>query len=70
MTNRVLSDLPPLETGDKVWIRSNRDREWHKVEMLPRSYLVQDKQRYTVYRRNRRQIISVPNDHPAALCAT
>ncbi|KAL9974063.1 hypothetical protein ACROYT_G011060 [Oculina patagonica] len=56
-------DLPPLEAGDKVRIRPNRDREWRKAEVLPRSYLVQDEQR-CVYRRNRRQIISVPNDHP------
>ena len=32
-------DLPPLEAGDKVRIRPNRDREWRKAEVLPRSYL-------------------------------
>ena len=56
-------DLPPLNAGDKVRIRPNRDREWRKAEVLPRSYLGQD-ERECVYRRNRRQIISVPNDHP------
>ena len=56
-------DLPPLNAGDKVRIPPNRDREWRKAEVLPRSYLVQD-ERGCVYRRNRRQIISVPNDHP------
>ena len=56
-------DLPPLEAGDKVRIRPNRDREWRKAEVLPRSYLLQDEQG-RVYRRNRKQIISVPNDHP------
>ena len=56
-------DLPPLEVGDKVRIRPNRDREWRKAEVLPRSYLLED-ERGRVYRRNRRQIISVPNDHP------
>ena len=56
-------DLPQLEPGDKVRIRPNRDREWRKAEILPRSYLLQD-ERGRVYRRNRKQIISVPNDHP------
>ena len=56
-------DLPPLEAGDKVRIRPNRDKEWRKAEVLPRSYLLQD-ERGRVYRRNRKQIISVPNDHP------
>ena len=56
-------DLPPLEVGDKVRIRPNREREWRKAEVLPRSYLLEDDQG-RVYRRNRRQIISVPNDQP------
>ena len=56
-------DLPPLEARDKVRTRRNRDREWRKVEILPRSYLLQDVQG-RVYRRNRKQLISVPNDHP------
>ena len=56
-------DLPQLEPGDKVRIRPNRDREWRKAEVLPRSYLLQD-ERGRVYRRNRKQIISVLNDHP------
>ena len=56
-------DLPPLEVGDKVRIRPNRDREWRKAEVLPRSYLLED-ERGRVYRRNRRQIISVTNDCP------
>ena len=44
-------DLPQLEPGDKVRIRPNRDREWRKAEVLPRSYLLQD-ERGRVYRRN------------------
>jgi len=56
-------DVPLLEAGDKLRIRPNRDREWRKAEVLPRSYLLQDEQR-RVYRRNRKQITSVPNDHP------
>ena len=56
-------DFPPPEAGEKVRIRPNRVREWRKAEVLPRSYLLQDEQG-RVYRRNRRQIISVPNDHP------
>lgn len=56
-------DLPPLEPGDKVGIRPNRDRIWRKAEVLVQSYLLQD-EHGRVYRRNRRQIISVPNDHP------
>ena len=56
-------DLPPLEPGDKVRIHPNRDRVWRKAEVFPRSYLLQDEQG-RVYRRNRRQIMSVPNDHP------
>ena len=59
-------DLPPLEVGDKVRIRPNRGQQWRKAEVLPRSYLLEDEQG-RIYRRNRRQIISVPNDqsmHP------
>ena len=44
-------------------IRPNRDREWRKAKVLPGSYLLQD-ERGLVYRTNRKQIISVPNDHP------
>ena len=35
-------DLPPLQVGDKVRIRPNREREWRKAEVLPRSYLLED----------------------------
>lgn len=56
-------DLPPLEAGEKVRIRPNREKLWRKAEVLPRSYVVQD-ERGRVYRRNRRQIISVPRDQP------
>ena len=59
-------DLPPLEVGDKVRIRPNRGQQWRKAEVLPRSYLLEDEQG-RIYRRNRRQIISIPNDqslHP------
>ena len=61
--DKTSKDLPPLSAGDKVRIRSRGDREWRKAEILPRSYLVGDEQG-RVYRRNRRQIISVPNDGP------
>jgi len=54
-------DLPPLDVGDRVRIRPNRAKEWSKAEVLPRSYLLED-ERGHVFRRNRRQIISVPND--------
>ena len=61
--NKQSKDLPPLEPGEKVRIRPNRDRVWRKAEVLPQSYLLQDEQG-RVYRRNRRHIILVPNDHP------
>ena len=35
-------DLPPLQAGDKVRIRPNRETEWRKAEVLPRSYLLGD----------------------------
>lgn len=53
-------DLPPLQVGDKVRIRPNRETEWRKAE-VPRSYLLRD-ERGCVYRRNRRQIIATPKD--------
>ena len=28
-------DLPPLQVGDKVQIRPNRETEWRKAEVLP-----------------------------------
>ena len=37
-------DLPPLEVGDKVRNRPNREQEWRKAEVLPRSYLLEDDQ--------------------------
>ncbi len=54
-------DLPPLEVGDKVRICPNRENKWCSAEVLPRSYVVQDESG-SVYRRNRKQIISVPKD--------
>ena len=54
-------DLPPLVVGDKVRIRPNREQEWRKAEVLPRSYLLEDDQG-RIYRKHRTQIISVPND--------
>ncbi|XP_048576990.1 uncharacterized protein LOC116614069 [Nematostella vectensis] len=56
-------DLPPLEVGDKVRVRVNKDKEWCKAEVLPRSYVVED-EKGRVFRRNRRHIISVPKDTP------
>ena len=56
-------DFPPLEVGDKVRCRQNSEREWCKAEVMPRSYMLEDEYR-CAYRRNRRQIISVPNDSP------
>ena len=56
-------DLPPLQVGDKVRIRPNLETEWRKAKVLPRSYLLGD-EHGRVFRRNRRQIISTPNDQP------
>ena len=56
-------DLPQLEAGDKVRIRPGSDKLWRKAEVLPRSYVVKD-ERGRVYRRNRQQIISTPQDLP------
>ena len=56
-------DLPPLEVGDKVQFRPNFERERRKAEVMPRSYVLEDEYGHT-YKRNRRQIISVPNDSP------
>ena len=56
-------DLPSLGVGDKVRIRPNREQGWRKAEVLPRSYVLEDDQG-RIYRRNRRQIISVSNDQP------
>ena len=56
-------DFPPLEVGDKVRCRQNSEREWRKAEVMPRSYMLEDEYR-CAYRRNRRQIISVPSDSP------
>ena len=56
-------DLPPLEVGDKVRFRPDGNREWRKAEVIPRSYMLEDEYGRT-YRRNTRQIISVPNDSP------
>ena len=44
-------DLPPLQVGDKVRIRPNRETEWRKAEVLPRSYLLGD-ECGRVFRRN------------------
>ena len=57
-------DIPPLEVGDKVRIRPNREREWRKAEVLPRPYLLEDDQRRKKKEIGRRRIISVPKDHP------
>ena len=55
-------DLPPLEVGGKVRFRPNGEREWRKAEVMPRSYMLDEYGR--TYRRNRRQIISIPSDSP------
>ena len=60
--DKQIRNLPPLEPGDKVWIRPNRDRVWCEAEVFPLSYLMRNEQR-CVYRRNRRQIILLPEDH-------
>ena len=54
-------DLPLLKVGDKVRFRPNGEREWRKAEVMPRSYMLEDEYG-RAYRRNRRQILSVPND--------
>ena len=43
--------------------RPNGEKEWRKAEVMPRSYMLEDEYG-RAYRRNRRQIISVPNDSP------
>ena len=43
--------------------RPNGKREWRKAEVIPRSYMMEDEYG-RIYRRNTRQIISVPNDSP------
>ena len=53
--------MPPLKVGDKVRFRPNGEREWRKAEVMPRSYMLEDEYG-RAYRRNRRQILSVPND--------
>jgi len=35
-------ELPPLEVGDWVRFRSNGEKEWRKVEVMPRSYMLED----------------------------
>ena len=44
-------------------IRPNGEKHGRKAEVLPRSYVVQD-DRGTLYKRNRRQIISVTPSKP------
>ena len=56
-------DLPPVEVGDKVRFRPNGEREWRKAEVMPRSYMLEEEYG-RAYWRNRRQILSVPNDSP------
>ena len=56
-------DLPPVEVGDKVRFRPNGETEWRKAEVMPRSYMLEDEYG-RAYWRNRRQILSVPNDSP------
>ena len=56
-------DLPPLDVGHRVRFRPNGEKEWRKAEIMPRSCLLEDECGRT-YRRNRRQIIAVPNDFP------
>lgn len=45
-------DLPPLEDGDKIRIRVNKEKEWRKAEVLLRSSVVED-EKERVFRRNR-----------------
>ena len=42
---------------------SNGEKEWRKAQVMPRSYMLEDEYG-RAYRRNRRQIISLPNDSP------
>ena len=61
--DKQIRDVPPLEVGDRVRFRPNGENEWRKAEVMPRSYMVEDEYG-RVYRRNRRQIIGVPNYSP------
>ena len=57
-----LKDLQPLERGEKVWIRDN-EKQAVVTDALPnKSYLVETPQ--GAYRRNRRDLIAVPNNEP------
>ncbi|PFX20317.1 Uncharacterized protein K02A2.6 [Stylophora pistillata] len=59
-------DLPPLNVGDSVGFCPNGEKEWCKAEIMPRSYMLEDEYGRT-YRRNRGQIMRVPNDSPMTL---
>ena len=55
-------DLQPLEKGEKVWIRDNEEQAVVTDALPNRSYLVETP--HGAYRRNRRDLIDVPNNEP------
>ena len=55
-------DLQPLERGEKVWIRDNEEQAVVTDALPNRSYLVLTP--HGAYRRNRRDLIVVPNNEP------
>ena len=55
-------DLQPLERGEKVWIRDNEEQAVVTDALPNRSYLVETP--HGAYRRNRRDLIAVPNNEP------
>ena len=46
--DKTAKDLPPLKPGYRVRIRPGREKQWRQAEVLPRSYVVRDQQRYCV----------------------
>ena len=55
-------NLQPLERGEKVWIRDNEKQAVVTDALSNRSYLVETP--HGAYRRNRRDLIAVPNNEP------
>jgi len=56
---RYAEDLPPLEKGEKVWIRDNEEQAVVTDELSHRSYLLQTQ--HNAYQRNRRDLIPIPS---------
>lgn len=55
--------LPFLQGGDTVRCRPERQQEWKKALVLPRSYVILDEQG-KIFRRNRKHLIKTPEPTP------